>query len=465
LALARLLLAQPDILLLDEPTNHLDVAAVEWLEDFLAEYSKAFVIVSHDRFLLDRTTTKVVEIDAGIANVYAGNYTAYVRQREERRAAQARQYRQQQQLVGRTEEFIRRNLAGQKTKQAKSRRNMLERLDRVEAVKTERIGSFGFRKIARTGDNVLAVSHLVIGYGRHPLTSEISVLVRRGDRLGIIGANASGKTSFLKTVMGKIEPISGGFTWGANVLPGYFDQDLSGLNPSSTVFEELSRIAPGATAGELRSYLAMFLFTGDEVSKQVSVLSGGEQSRLALARLIYGSANVLVLDEPTNHLDIPSREALEQALGEYPGTIIVVSHDRYFLDRIATEILHFEDHKVTHHRGSYSEYYAIRHHLEPARGDSPPRRKPEKPSRKRPEAAKKPRVRPAAAIEEEIHGLEQEMEELSNRLSNPEPGWGGDQYAEFAARREELSSRLEELYREWDLTEAPDAINSSPGKP
>jgi ATP-binding cassette subfamily F protein 3 len=455
LALAKLLLAEPDILLLDEPTNHLDVNAVEWLEDFLAEYKSAFVIISHDRFLLDRTTTKIVEVEAGKAVVYAGNYSAYVRQREERRLAQAREYEQQQELIARTEEFIRRNIAGQKTKQAKSRRNMLERLDRVEAVGQSQTGDFRFQAIARAGDNVLAVKDLAIGYGPIALASGISFLLRRGERLGIIGPNGSGKTTFLRTIFGDLEPVGGGLTWGANVNISYFDQELSSLNLASTVFEELAAVAPRAAPGELRGYLAKFLFTGEDVYKPVAALSGGERSRVALAKLIYSQANVLVLDEPTNHLDIPSREALERALAEYPGTIITVSHDRYFLDKIATEILHFEGGAATYHMGSYSDYYALHRRKQAEAEESRAReRAAARPAKARPGGPKKPRLRPAEEIEKEIALLENQLAELSEQLANPESSWSREQYAEMAGRQGEISLCLEKLYEEWEAAAA-----------
>ena len=451
LALAKLLLAEPDVLLLDEPTNHLDVNAVEWLEDFLSEYKSAFVIISHDRFLLDHTATKIIEIEAGRASVYTGNYTAYVKQREERRLSQMREYDEQQEMIARTEDFIRRNIAGQKTKQAKSRRKMLEKIDRIEAVRDDRVGDFRLQGVARAGDNVLAVSDLAAGYGAKAITRGVSFLLRRGERLGIIGPNGSGKTTFLKTINGDLEPIEGGLTWGANVNIEYFDQELASLNLSSIVIDELGSVAPRATPNELRSFLAKFLFTGDDIFKSVTALSGGERSRLALAKLIYSRANVLVLDEPTNHLDIPSREALERALGDYPGTIITVSHDRYFLDRIATEILHFENGSADYHNGSYSDYYEERHRKQAAI---------EKPSVKQNAVAKqqsKPRANPQAkkrrppeTIEKEIHTLEVEMAKLTEKLSSPAPDWGAAQYAEIVAQQEQITQQLNNLYSEWE---------------
>ena len=460
LALAKLLLAEPDILLLDEPTNHLDVNAVEWLEDFLSDYKSAFVIISHDRFLLDRTASKIIEIEGGRATVYPGNYSAYTKQREERRLVQAREYEEQQELIARTEDFIRRNIAGQKTKQAKSRRKMLERIDRVEAVRDERVGDFRLHGVARAGDNVLAVADLSIGYDKGALATGISFLLRRSERLGIIGPNGSGKTTFLKTILGELQSISGGLTWGANVNIEYFDQELSSLDLRSTVIEEIAAVAPRATPGEMRSYLAKFLFTGDDILKPVVALSGGEQSRLALAKLIYSRANVLVMDEPTNHLDIPSREALERALAEFPGTIITVSHDRYFLDKLATEILHFEGGKATYHTGSYSDFYAV-HHLKQTVEEVPAKKKrPATTSAKsRAGTPERERRRAIEDIELEIRGLESEMAELTERLSGASSDWRPEQYAEVGRRQQEISSLLELLYVEWQsaavLTEGP----------
>ena len=453
LALAKLLLAEPDVLLLDEPTNHLDVNAVEWLEDFLAEYRSAFVIVSHDRFLLDRTATKIVEIDAGRASVYSGNYTSYVRQREERLLAQARAYEQQQEMIARTEDFIRRNIAGQKTKQAKSRRNKLERLERVERVRQDHVGDFRIQTVARAGDNVLAVADLAVGYGSKRVASGISFLLRREERLGIIGPNGSGKTTFLKTILGELEPMAGGLTWGASVDPVYYDQEISGLDPRSTVIEEMAVAAPRAVEGELRGYLARFLFTGDEIYKSVAALSGGERSRLALAKLIYSRANVLVLDEPTNHLDIPSREALEQALSDYPGTIITISHDRYFLDKIATEILHFEGGAGTYHMGTYSDYYSLRHRKEPVEQSAvaKPRARAVK---ARTASEPKQRRRTIEQIEMEISRFESDLRELAEKLSNPAAHWTAEQYGEINDRQMMLTSELEKLYTEWETVAA-----------
>src|SRR3989441_7404131 len=297
LGLTRLLLSEPDVLLLDEPTDHLDVGAVEWLEEFLQSYPSGFVIISHDRYFLDRCCRRIIEVENGQATSYKGNYSDYLIEREERREIQQRAYDNQQRLIAKTEEFIRRNLAGQKTKQAKSRRTMLQRLDRVEAVRAEQSsGDFRLQEIERAGTHVLAVDEARIGYGDKILARDISLILRRGECLGVIGPNGSGKTTFLKTILGRIPALAGDLRWGAKVQIGYYAQQLEDLDDRNEIIMELRRVAPAnATAGELRSFLAKFLFTGDDVYKHVRDLSGGEKGRLALAKLIYSHVNVLVL--------------------------------------------------------------------------------------------------------------------------------------------------------------------------
>jgi ATP-binding cassette subfamily F protein 3 len=360
LGLVRLLLSEPDVLLLDEPTNHLDVGAVEWLEEFLQSYSSGFVIVSHDRYFLDRACRRIIEVENGRATSYTGNYSSYLVEREEQREIQQRAYDNQQRMIAKTEDFIRRNLAGQKTKQAKSRRTMLQRLERVDAVRADQAsGDFRLQEIERAGTHVLTVNEATIGYPDKVLGGDISLILRRGECLGVIGPNGSGKTTFVKTVLNKIPALSGEVRWGSKVQTGYYAQQLEDLDDRNEIIMELRRVAPSsATAGELRSFLAKFLFVGDYVYKHVHDLSGGEKGRLALAKLIYSGVNVLVLDEPTNHLDIPSREALEEALSAYEGTIITISHDRYFLDRVATQILALDGNgNVEHYNGDYTEYH------------------------------------------------------------------------------------------------------------
>ncbi len=359
LGMVRLLLSDADILLLDEPTNHLDVQTVEWLEDYLTNYDKAYVIVSHDRYFLDKTCTKIVEIENGLAYTYKGNYSKYVVDSELQKEQRQREYENQQAYIAKTQAFIRKNLAGQKTKQAKSRRTMLQKMDKLDAVEKDKSsGNFNLKNVERTGANVLSVEDLSIGYPNIILAKDIDFLLHRGECLGVIGGNGTGKTTFLKTILGDIRELSGKLIWGTKINIGYYSQQLEELDKNNDLIQEMRKINPLAESGELRSFLAQFLFFGEDVFKRVGDLSGGEKGRLSLAKLIYSKCNVLILDEPTNHLDIPSREALEQALSEYDGTIITVSHDRYFLDQVATQIFAFEENnKIEIYNGNYTEYH------------------------------------------------------------------------------------------------------------
>jgi ATP-binding cassette subfamily F protein 3 len=478
LGLACLLLAAPDVLLLDEPTNHLDVNAVEWLEEFLQGYESAYVIVSHDRYFLDRCCRRIIELENGRAANYTGNYSDYLLEREERREAQQRAYDNQQQLIAKTQEFIRRNIAGQKTKQAKSRRKMLEKLERIDAVRRDQSsGDFRLQTIERTGNHVLTVMELSIGYPEKLLARDISFILRRGECLGIIGPNGSGKTTFLKTILIKLQPLAGEVRWGTKVQIGYYAQQLEDLDDRNEIIMELRRVAPStATAGELRSFLAKFLFTGDDVYKHVRDLSGGEKGRLALAKLIYSRVNVLVLDEPTNHLDIPSREALEEALSAYEGTIITISHDRYFLDRVATQILALDGlGGAEHYDGDYTEY----HDWKLGMRDSAVVNQPEQenlvsivaapalavieeapPTKAKAAAPKKPGVklvkkkkaetRTPELVESEIARAESRLNEISEQMGTPEVARDADRLISLNDEYQQTDARLKSLYEEWD---------------
>lgn len=489
LGLARLLLAEPDVLLLDEPTNHLDVGAVEWLEEFLQSYAPACVVISHDRYFLDRSCRKIIELENGKAASYTGNYSDYLVEREVRREAQQRAYDNQRQLIAKTEEFIRRNIAGQKTKQAKSRRKMLEKLDRIEAVRAEQSsGDFRLQSIERAGNHVLTVDQVAIGYHDNLLARDISFILRRGECLGIIGPNGSGKTTFLRTILKKLPPLSGEVRWGTKVQIGYYAQQLDDLDDRNEIIMELRRVAPSsATAGELRSFLAKFLFTGDDVYKHVCDLSGGEKGRLALAKLIYSRVNVLVLDEPTNHLDIPSREALEEALDAYEGTIVTISHDRYFLDRVATQILALDgEGHAEHYDADYTEYHdwkAARSgsrvadvevieknkddHLvtfstigreEPVTPQAAATSKPQRKSRK--SEAPQPRgvkvvkkarpARVAETVEAEIAHTERRLEEISQQMGQPEVARDASRLITLNDEYQMAEKKLSELYDEWE---------------
>jgi ATP-binding cassette subfamily F protein 3 len=482
LGLARLLLAEPDVLLLDEPTNHLDVSAVEWLEEFLSAYKSAYVIISHDRYFLDRACTRIVEVELGRAVSYTGNYSAFLVEREERREAQMRAYENQQQLIAKTQEFIRRNLAGQKTKQAKSRRTMLAKLERVEAIRPDAPqGNFQMQKVERAGTHVLTAKEAAVGYPGVLLAEGISFILNRGECLGVIGPNGSGKTTFLKTVLGKLPQLDGEIRWGSNVAVGYYAQQLDDLDDRNEIIMELRRVAPSsATAGELRGFLARFLFTGDDVYKHVRDLSGGEKGRLALAKLIYSRVNVLVLDEPTNHLDIPSREALEESLDAYDGTIITISHDRYFLDRVATQILALDgEGHAEHYDGDYTEYHdwkAARRvaqvERERAAASKPAREvkpkvdgaksdvksgdasssAPSKPrgSGGQKKSKKKGSERGPQAIEAEVADAEKRLATLAEELASPNAARDHALLARLNEDYAKTDERLRALYEEWE---------------
>jgi ATP-binding cassette subfamily F protein 3 len=477
LGLACLLLAAPDVLLLDEPTNHLDVNAVEWLEEYLQAYESAYVIVSHDRYFLDRCCRRIIELENGRASSYTGNYSDYLVEREERREAQQRAYDNQQQLIAKTEEFIRRNIAGQKTKQAKSRRKMLEKLERIDAVRSNQSsGDFRLQAIERTGNHVLTVTDAAIGYPEKLLARGISFILRRGECLGVIGPNGSGKTTFLKTILHKLPPLAGEVRWGTKVQIGYYAQQLDDLDDRNEIIMELRRVAPAsATAGELRSFLAKFLFTGDDVYKHVRDLSGGEKGRLALAKLIYSRVNVLVLDEPTNHLDIPSREALEEALDAYQGTIITISHDRYFLDRVATQILALDGlGGAEHYDGDYTEYHdwklgigassvvketeqenlvsVVAAPSTPAVEEPHPVKPKSKPAAKPGVKVikKKKEMRTPEQVENEIAQAESRLSQISQQMGTPEVARDANRLISLNDEYQQTDAQLKTLYEEWD---------------
>ena len=460
LGMVRLLLSDANVLLLDEPTNHLDVATVEWLENYLAEWDQAYLIISHDRYFLDRTCNRIIEIEHGKAYSYSGSYSKYAKDSKLRKEQMRREYENQQAFINKTEAFIRKNLAGQKTKQAKSRRNMLERLERKSAVSDSK-KSTGFKlgKVRRTGSDVLTLRGLTIGYTDTMIASGINLSLHRGDCLGVIGGNGSGKTTLLKTILGELREISGTLAWGTKVETGYYSQELHDLNPANDVISELRTIAPDAEAGDLRSFLAGFLFLGEDVFKQVKDLSGGEKGRLALSKLIYSRANVLVLDEPTNHLDIPSREALESALEAFDGTIITVSHDRYFLDRLANQVLSFEaDGLVETFTGNYTEFHDWK---EKSAGNQPeheaanvaiaapttPAVEAERGLSKNEIVRRRERIE---KLEDRVNQLEEKAGRLSLKLSEPEAGTDRRAFEDLSKEYESTEREIESAMKEWE---------------
>jgi ATP-binding cassette subfamily F protein 3 len=362
--LARLLLESPELLALDEPTNHLDIEAVEWLESFLASWPGAVLVVSHDRYFMDRMATHIWELDWGYLEAYRGNYTAYVRQREERQAAHWTEFEAQQEKIAKEEEFIRRNMAGQNTRQAQGRLKRLDRLKRDDLIskpKAARQLRFQLAATLRSGDKVLMTRDLAVGYPdmHQPLLHVPDLTLYRGEAAALIGPNGVGKSTLLKTLLGMIEARNGSSQIGASVHVGYFAQAHEALDPNRSILDELQLVKP-MPISEARNYLGKFLFSGDDVFRSISTLSGGERGRVALAKLSLGGSNFLLLDEPTNHLDIQAQEVLQAVLAEFAGTILLVSHDRYLVDALATQIWAAEPGNLRVFKGSYQEYIAAR---------------------------------------------------------------------------------------------------------
>ena len=353
--LARVLLTKVDLLLLDEPTNHLDLHGIEFLEEFLQSFKGSYLLVSHDRTFLNRTVTKIVELAHGKLIEYHGNYERFLQLRQERMEKMATDYQRQQELIERTQEFIRRNIAGQKTKQAKSRRKMLGKLDELERPEVdETFANFRLDAGPRSGAVALTADRLTAGYDR-PIVRDVTMTIRRGERYAIMGPNGSGKSTLLKTFAGRLQPLAGAVGYGHNVQVGYYDQTLGDLDPKGTVIDEVWNLDHSRTEEQVRNFLAQFSFFDDDVFKKTHDLSGGERGRLALAKIMYVGGNLMLLDEPTNHLDVYTREALEEALESFTGALVVVSHDRYFIDRIAENIIEVEDEHAEVYAGNYSD--------------------------------------------------------------------------------------------------------------
>ncbi len=457
LALAKLLLSNAELLLLDEPTNHLDIRSIEWLEKFLKETDKTLVVVSHDRFFLDRVANRIIEVvDARIQD-YRGNYSAYLKERGERLARQEKEWKLQNEWLEKQEDYIRRNIAGQKTKQAQSRRKLLARVKPIEKPKTSSTrAKFRFMPVERSGRYVLTARNLSIGYSETPLVQSIEFEVQRGERWAILGANGSGKTTLLRTLIGSRSPVEGELEWNEALDVGYYDQQLSDLIPENTVLEEIRALDSLAADGELRSYLAQFLFSGEDVFKKIEQLSGGEKSRLMLARIIYLAPQLLALDEPTNHLDISSREALEGALGEYPGTILFVTHDRFLVQKIATHLLYIEAGRAhVFDRLSAFEEWLEEDRTAGAVDDRPGARGAPLREEKSSALSKNKREqlqREVAELEEKIGSIEAELADLELSFQNPATG---TDWESTHRRYAELKVTLENLYQDlatrWEL--------------
>ncbi len=452
LMLAKLLLATPDVMLLDEPSNHLDITATRWLEDYLTKQAEAMLIVSHDRYFLDRVVGKIFELNAMQITEYPGNYQAYVRLRGERFEQQLRVWEAQQEYIAKQEEYIRRVHYGQLHKQAQLRQKALDKLERVDRPTTIDVPRMQFGGVGRSGDVVLQIDDLEKAYDR-PLFRDFSLTLERGRRLGILGPNGSGKTTLLRVLMGDEPPDAGTVRRGHRVAFGYYDQHLQALQPDLPVIRAVwPEPDPDVNEQRMRDLLGRFGLVGDQVYQRVRDLSGGERSRAALARLVAQEVNVLVLDEPTNHLDLWACEALEGALLEFDGTIIVVSHDRYFLNRVVDLLIVLDgDGGVRVIHGNYDTYERMQAiQTVPASARPVDVETTAGSTRTKPKRKRQFPYRKVDELEKEIAECEARQRELEARLASPDLYRAGDKVKDVAQEFEDVKAKLKSLYEHWE---------------
>lgn len=459
LNLGRLLAMAPDLLCLDEPTNHLDMNSVEWLEEFIKSYPGTVLVVSHDRRFLDKTATRIMELRANHLASYSGNYSQYLKQRAEGDMARQRAYDRQQEYIRSTEDYIRRFKAGIKSKQARGRQSQLERLERIAAPVTERKVNKRSLKINQdSGQDVLTVRNLSKSFGQLQLFQQLNLQIAKGEKIALIGANGCGKTTFLKIISGRLEADAGEVRIGSRVTVGYFGQEYEELEDQNTVLEEvLNNFA--LTLEEARTALGSMLFSGDDVFKKVGDLSGGEKGRLAILKLLLAGDNFLLLDEPTNHLDIESRELVEKMLADYEGTILLVSHDRYFIDQVVERVITFDEGQLQSYCGNYSYYLekvAEKHKLETVlkKEEKQQLLRPEQVARE--EEKERQRVRRKIQkdlenVEASIMAMENQKTELERFLSDPDTYSNEDKAREYTAAYRHITQSLESAYDDWEI--------------
>jgi len=450
-AIAAMLVLEPDIMFFDEPTNHIDYDGLVWLADFLRNLKKPFVLVSHDRFFLDLVADRVAELYEGKLRIFVGNYSSFEKQKRELIEKQEKQYKHQQQLIKRTEEFIRRNIAGQRTKQAQSRIKMLQRLERIK----EPIYDKGFRiKLdikRRSGDKVLEIKNLSYAYDGNKLFSGFSTVVGRGDKIGVVGRNGCGKTTLLKLISGRLPLIEGEIKLGAGVVVGYYAQDFDDLDDDSTPLEEIQKLAPQMTYEEAMSYLGAFSISGDDAKRLIKTFSGGERSRVALAKLSLVGANFLLLDEPTNHLDINSRKIIEDALKKFEGTVIVVSHDRFFLDTVAQKIWAFENGTIREYYGNFSYYLSKRLQRQTLRRKvSVKKTEPRETSEKQLKNKLRKLKTAIMELEKQIEELEKERERILSLMGQPFVVKDPQRIKSVSHQFELIETELKSLWSRWE---------------
>lgn len=462
LALGKLLLTKPDVLILDEPTNHLDIDTLSWLEQYLQGYQGAILIVSHDRYFLDKVVNQVYEISRMKITKFIGNYTSYLDQKAKNYERELKLYEKQQEEIAKLEDFIQRNLArASTTKRAQSRRKQLQRMERMDRPQgDEKSASFGFQIERQSGNDVLMIEDLAIGYGQEPVSKYISFRITRGESIALVGPNGIGKSTLLKTIVNKLSLIDGGIRFGSNVTIGYYDQELAELTSNKRVLNELWDDYPLKPEKEIRTILGNFLFSGDDVLKPVQSLSGGQKARLALAKLMMQNANFLILDEPTNHLDLDSKEVLENSLIDYPGTILFVSHDRYFINRIATKVLELSENGTVEYLGDYDYYVEKKLEQEELARINEEQREQEKPTaekqdqssyhqQKEAKKLERQRQRRLEEIENMITGLEEQIDKNEQLLCKPEIFQDHEQVQKINQENEQAKEKLDLLLEEW----------------
>ncbi len=454
IALGKLLLSDSDLILLDEPTNHLDIKSVEWLEDFLSKYNGTALIVSHDRYFLDKVTNKTMEIEHKKITVRKGNYSVYAKLKEEQKEADRRKYEQQAKEVERIEGIIKQQKQFNRERNyitIASKQKQIDRIkeDMIAPEADEKSMKLQFESGSVSGNEVIIVTDLSKSYGEKTLFRNVNLKVMKGEKVFILGANGCGKSTFLKAVLGKLLPDTGFARFGANVQPGYFDQIQSGLDSDKTVLQEVYDKFPAFTISQLRGFLGAFRFRGDEIEKKMCDLSGGERARTALLELMLRKPNLLILDEPTNHLDIASREVLEDALSGYDGTLFCVSHDRFLVNKLATKILILDNGSLISFDGNYDDYAASL-----VTGQQPKEKKEKKPNeyqlRKERESLERKKQTRIKRIEAEIEELENEKLGIEQQLGLPETAADYELLMELTKKLDEMSVRQEELYTEWD---------------
>lgn len=460
LALGKLLLSKPEILVLDEPTNHLDIATLTWLEQYLQNYDGAILIVSHDRYFLDKVVNQVYELSRGQITKYPGNYSNYLKMKAANYEREMKMYEKQQDEIAKLQDFIQRNLArASTTKRAQSRRKQLSRMELIERpLGNEKSANFGFDIEKQSGNEVLQVHSLAVGYNSEPVSENISFRVTRGESIALVGTNGIGKSTLLKTIVKKLSPLTGDIQYGTNVTIGYYDQEQAELTSNKRVLNELWDEYPLMNEKDIRTVLGNFLFSGDDVLKDVSSLSGGEKARLSLAKLMLQKANLLILDEPTNHLDLDSKEILENALIDYPGTLLFVSHDRYFINRIATKVIELRKDGAVEYLGDYDYYVEKKQEQEELKALAEMEQqkntpvKQEQSSYQRDKEAKKlerQRRRRIEEIENKIEELEQQIEENNVLLCDPQFFHDHEKLLEIQEKNDQLRHEVDALMEEW----------------